>query len=118
MMLLGPMCGFPQLAVVGFAAVMNGIVAGGLSSRPDGSYSRTVWWVAGLLSVVTLIITTAVEIHLWMDRKAFPKFAFLSVLLCGMLIRGQFRFLFRVKRDSKQFQLLVNQYLERASNTP
>ena len=107
LLILGISFQIGSLGVLGIVASLNGGIAMALASRPDGTYSRTVWWLAAIISLVTIFLATMLELDIRAGQIAFTHSEFWCLALASFLFRGQLRFLYRVRRDSQAFQQLV-----------
>jgi hypothetical protein len=88
----------PSLAIVGFAAIMNGAYAVGFTARADGDYSSFLWWLAVPTSILSLFIATMLELNLG-EKDGIGIGGLLALCVAGKLAFGQLMFLIRRRRE-------------------
>lgn len=87
-----------SLAIVGFAAMMNGAYAVGFTARADGDYSSLLWWLAVPTSILSLFIATMLELNLD-EKDGIAVGGILALCIAGKLAFQQLMFLLRRRRE-------------------
>jgi hypothetical protein len=95
----------PSLAIIGFAAMLNGAYAVAFTVHENGDYSNFVWWLALPTSVLALFIAVMLEVNLG-EKDGVGLGETIALCIVAKLAVGQLMFLFRRRRERLALQFV------------